>query len=226
MAPGVGVGAEDVFVGGDEEAGGAAGGVEDGLALLRGDELDDEIDDVARGAELAGVALGAEDGEQVFEGVAEALGVVVGELVDDLEEGLERLGVAVREVGVFEDVAEERREAGVFRHLGDALAVEGEGLVAAEAGAHEPGPAVAGEGAGEKLALAAELLGLGIHVVHEFIDQGDGDLLDLGLGVGDFAHEDVAGGVDAALGIGVEHEGGTGMSRRGDGLKTGEASAR
>ena len=87
MAVGVGVGAEDVLVGGDEEAGGAAGGVEDGLVLLRVDDRDDEVDDVARGAELAGIALRAEDGEQVLEGVAEALAVVVAELVDDLEEG-------------------------------------------------------------------------------------------------------------------------------------------
>ena len=85
---------------------------------------DHEIDDVARGAELAGVALGAEDGEQILEGVAEAFAVVVGELVDDLEEDLERFGVAIRQVGVLEDVAEERRDAGVLRHLGDAFGVE------------------------------------------------------------------------------------------------------
>ncbi len=36
VALGVGVGAEDVLVGGDEEAGGAAGGVEDGLDLSAG----------------------------------------------------------------------------------------------------------------------------------------------------------------------------------------------
>ena len=124
VALGVGVGPEDVLVGGDEEAGGAAGGVEDGLVLLRVDDRDDEINDVARGAELAGIALRAEHGEQILEGVAEALAVVVVELVDDLEEGLERLGVAVRQVGVLEDVAEERRDAGVLRHLGDAFGVE------------------------------------------------------------------------------------------------------
>ena len=161
---------------------------------------------MARGAELAGIALRAEDGEQILEGVAEALAVVVAELVDDLEKGLERLGVAVREVGVFEDVAEEERDAGVFGHLGDAFGVEAEHFMAAEAGAHELGPAVAGELFGEELALAAEFLGLGVHVIHELVDEGDGDLLDLGLGVGDFADEDVAGGVDAAFGIGVEHD--------------------
>ena len=205
VALGVGIGAEDVLVGGDEEAGGAAGGVEDGFVFLRGENLDHEINDVARGAELACIALRSEDAEEILEGVAETFAVVVAELVDDLEESLQRLGVAVGQIGVLEDVAEERRDAGVFGHLGDAFAVEAKHLVAAEGGSHELGPAVAGVGAGEELALAAEFLGLGVHVVHEFVDEGDGDLLDLGLGVGDFADKDVAGGVDAAFGVGVEH---------------------
>ena len=61
--------------------------------------------------------------------------MVVGELVDDLEEGLQRLRVAVGQIGVLEDVAEERRDAGVLRHLGDAFGVEAQHLVAAEPGA-------------------------------------------------------------------------------------------
>ena len=73
VAIGVGVGAEDVLVGGDQEAGGAAGGIEDGFGLLGVDDLDHEIDDVARGAELPGIALGAEHGEQILEGIAKAL---------------------------------------------------------------------------------------------------------------------------------------------------------
>ena len=131
--------------------------------------------------------------------------MVVAELVDDLEEGLERLGVAVWEVGVLEDVAEERGDAGVFGHLGNAFAVEAEHLVATERWSHELGPTVAGVVPGEELALAAKFLGLGVHVVHELVGQRDGDLLDLGLRVGNFADEDVAGSVDAAFGIGVEH---------------------
>ena len=69
----------------------------------------------------------------------------------------------------------------------------------------QPGPAVAGEVAGKELSLTAPLLTLGIDVIHEFIDEGDGDLLDLALGVGNFAHQDVAGGVDAAFGVGIQH---------------------
>jgi predicted RNase H-like HicB family nuclease len=54
---------------------------------------------VAWRAELSGVALAAEDREQIFEGVTEALAVIVGELINDLEEALERLGIAVRQIG-------------------------------------------------------------------------------------------------------------------------------
>ena len=42
-----------------------------------------------------------------------------------------------------------------------------------------------------------------IHVVHELVDQGDGDLFDLRFRVGHFADEDVAGGVNAGFSLGV-----------------------
>ena len=72
---------------------------------------------------------------------------------------------------------------------------------------HEFRPTVAGEIAGEEFALAPKFLSLRVHVVHEFVNQGDGDLLDLRLRVGDLADEDVAGGVDATFGFIVEHGG-------------------
>ena len=105
--------------------------------------------------------------------------------------------------GVVEDVAEERRNAGVLGHSADGLCVEVQHLVSAEAGTHQPSPSVASELPGEEGALSAQLFALGVDVVHELVDQGDGDLLDLGLGVGDLSDEDVAGGVYAAFGIGV-----------------------
>ena len=73
----------------------------------------------------------------------------------------------------------------------------------AEAGVHQLGPSVPGEVASEKLAFAAPLLALGVDVVHELVDERDGNLLDLALGVRHLAHKDVAGGVDAAFGVGV-----------------------
>lgn len=95
MALGAGVGLEDVLVGRYQEAGGSAGGIEHGLILLGVQDRDDEINDVARGAELPGIALGAEHREQVLECIAQSLGVIVGELIDDLEEGAKGLWIAV-----------------------------------------------------------------------------------------------------------------------------------
>ena len=69
---------EDVPVGGDEEAARAARGVEDFVAGLRVETGDDEINDVARGAELAVLALRAGALQEVFKGVAEFLAVRVG----------------------------------------------------------------------------------------------------------------------------------------------------
>ena len=94
-------------------------------------------------------------------------------------------------------------DARVFRDAGEGFGVEVEGFVAAEAGVHEFRPGVAGEVAHEVAALPAEFLALGLDVPHELVDEGDRDLFDLGLGVGDLAHQDVAGGVDAAAGFDV-----------------------
>jgi len=66
---------------------------------------------MARRAELSGIALGTEDGQEILKGVAEALGMVIDELINDLEEGAQRFRVAVGQVGVFENVTEERRDA-------------------------------------------------------------------------------------------------------------------
>ena len=68
----------------------------------------------------------------LIEGVTQALAVVIGELVDDLQEGAQGLRVTVGQVRVFEDVAEERRNAGVLGHLGDGLGVQVQRLVATE----------------------------------------------------------------------------------------------
>ena len=127
--------------------------------------------------------------------------MVVGELVDDLKEGAQGLRIAVRQKGVLEDVPEQRRDARILRHPRDRLGIEIEHLVAAQARVHQPRPAETGELAGEEFSLAFEFHAPGIHVVHELVDQCDGDLFDLTLGVGYLAHEDVTGGVDAALGF-------------------------
>ena len=75
---------------------------------------------------------------------------------------------------------------GLFGHLGNGFRVEVEDFVTAQAGAHKLGPAVTNKLFLEKLALAAELLAFGVHVVHELVDQGNGDLFHLAFGVGYF----------------------------------------
>ena len=54
---------EDVLPGRNQEARRAAGGVKDAFVFLRIYHVDHEVDDVARRAELAGIALAAEDAE-------------------------------------------------------------------------------------------------------------------------------------------------------------------
>ena len=127
---------------------------------------------MARGAELPGVALHVENGQQVLIGVAEPLRVFVGELIDDLQELAQRLRITIRQEGVAKDVAEQLRDAGILRHSGDCLSVEVQRFVAAEARAHQLRPAVAGEFVCEECPLAAQLLALRVHVVHELVHEG------------------------------------------------------
>ena len=110
-----GIGGEDVLVRGNQEPSSAAGGVEHDVILFGVHDSDDEIDDVTRRAELARIALGAENGEEVLKRVAQPLRVVVRELVDNFEEGAQGFRVAVGQIGVVEYVPEERWYAGGSR---------------------------------------------------------------------------------------------------------------
>ena len=131
--------------------------------------------------------------------------MVVGEFIDDFERGAKGFGITIRQICVLENFAEERRDARVFRHPRDGLSVEVQGFMTAQAGAHEPCPAVTGELPCEKRARAAKFFAFGVQVIHELVDQGNGDLFDLALWVGDFADKNVASGVNTAFGFGVEH---------------------
>ena len=195
----------DVLVRGYEEAGRAACGIEHALVLLRVDYAHHEVDDVARRAELPGVALRIHHRKQMLEGVAQPLGVVVFEVVYDIEEHPQRFGVPIWQIDVVEDVAEQRRDVRVFGYARQCFGVEVEHFMPAESGVNEVRPAILGELAGEECALAAQFLALGVDVVHELVDERDGNLLDLTLGVRYLAHENVARFVYSALGVYVEH---------------------
>ncbi|MNS36670.1 hypothetical protein D3C72_688640 [compost metagenome] len=127
--------------------------------------------------------------------------MVVSETVDLPKEAAEGLGVAIRQVGVAEDAAEQLGQVRVLDHLGQSLGIHIQHFLAADPGCDELGPAIAFELAGEELTVEAELLRLEVHVIHELVDEGDSDLFDLALRVGDFTDKDVAAGVDAAFGI-------------------------
>ncbi len=75
-----------VFARGDEEAGSAASGIANDVFRLRRDHLDHELNDVARGAELA-VLPGAGDlAEHVFVKVALRVAVLHRDLVDHVHD--------------------------------------------------------------------------------------------------------------------------------------------
>ena len=99
-----------VLDGADEEAAGAAGGVEDGFAEARIDLLDDELGDGARRVELAGVAGGLKVLEKLLVDVAEHVAVIGGvevdavDLVDDLAHQRAVLHVVV---GILEGRADQ-----------------------------------------------------------------------------------------------------------------------
>ena len=131
--------------------------------------------------------------------------MVVGKLVNHLEKAAQGLGVAVGQIGVLENITEQRRDTGVLRHSGNGLGVKIENLVSAQAGVHQFGPAVTGEVIGEKAARTAELFALGVNVIHELVDERNGNLFNLTLGVRHLADEEVAGSVEAAFGGGVKH---------------------
>jgi len=73
-----------MFISCQEKTGCSTGRVEDGFVFLRVNHLHNEINDVARGAELTGITLGAEDGEEILVSIPEIFAVVVVEFVDGL----------------------------------------------------------------------------------------------------------------------------------------------
>ena len=158
---------------------------------------------MARGAELPGVALRAEHGEQVLEGISQPLAVVIGELIDDLEEGAQGLRVVVWQIGVLENVPEQWWDARILRHPLDRFGVEASMSWPPRPERISLAQPKRANSPAKNFPLTPELLAFGIQVVHELVYQRDGYLLDLALGVGHFAHEDVAGGVNAAFGLGV-----------------------
>ncbi len=72
-----------------------------------------------------------------------------------------------------------------------------------QAHVQQTAPGVLLELAGEERRHPAQFLRLAVHVVHELVDQGDGDLLHLRLRVRHLADQNVARGVNSGFGFGV-----------------------
>ncbi len=139
--------------------------------------------------------------------------MAVGEGAQLREEEGERAPVAEFEEGIPKHVVEEQRQVSgqddfLSIHGGlfpaeqlDALGEKVHALLSTEGLGHEGTPAEGGQIAGEKAALPAHLHGLLVQVVHEFVDERQGDQLHLIGRYGELPHQDVTTGIDAAFGL-------------------------
>lgn len=206
------IGRENVLEGGNQKSRRTSSGVKNGFVFLGVDHVHDEFNDVARGSELAVLPLCAHRVQQVFKGVAEFFGMVVRESIDFIEEQLQHLAVTEFKKGVFENAFEEFGNALVL-HVADGLNSLNEfrdTFVAAQGIADEFAPGQVTEVADEKRGLAAQLARLLIDVIHEFVNQGDGNEFNLVGRQRQLADEYVAGIVYPAFGFLVEHKSETG----------------
>ena len=89
----------------------------------------------------------------------------------------------------------------------DAFGKEFDTLVGGDGLRDEIAPAVFRQFAGEEAALAAHLHGFLIEVVHELVNQREGDEFDLVGRLREFADEDIAAVINAAFGFGGEYLG-------------------
>jgi hypothetical protein len=208
-----------VFAGGDQKAAGAAGGVADHVLRRRRGELDHQLDDVARGAELAVLAGGGDLAEHVF--VEVALGVAV--FHRHLVEHVHHLGQQRRRGDGEARVLHVVRVGGVV--TGNAVAQEGKDMLA-DHGEHLGRGEVLETRPAQVVVIAAlvvlpfredalrhrllEQVGLaffqGVGVVEAADEEQVGDLLHHLHRVGDAARpEGVPDGVDLAAKFAGEH---------------------
>ena len=203
----------EVLDGADEEAAGAAGGVEDGFAEPGIDLLDDELGDGARGVVLAGVAGGLEVLEDLLVDVAEQVAVLGGvevdavDLVDDLPHQRAVLHVVV---GILEGHADERRRScrlppvSVLSFGQERVVDEVEQRVAGDAfGVGGPVRQRRCCGSGERVVVAEELQFL-LAVVEDLEEEHPAELVEalgVAVGAGVLAH-DVLDGFDEVGDVG------------------------
>ena len=163
--------------------------------LLRVDYGNDEVDDVARGAELPRRSLGAQVLQQHFVGVADFLGIGGVKAVDGAQEIAQNDVVVVGDVGVLVDGADGRHNVGLAQQ-GHAVPVQTVHVVCGPFRAHQAVPATFGVLAGEVTRFAFQGCAGSVLGAEELVNQGPGDFLALVHRQGHLAHQQVAGGVD------------------------------
>ena len=223
------VAATEVFARGHEEAARAAGGIADDVARGGGGQLDDELDDVARGAELA-VLPGAGDlAEHVLVEVAIGVAVLHGHGVDHVHDLGEQRGRGDGEARVLHVVRVGRAVAAKRAQEGKDVVVDDRehflGLEMLEARPAQvvvrPAPGIAALGEDAALHRALEAQGFiflqGVEVVEALEEEQVGDLLDDFEGIGDATGPE---GVPEGIDLGAEFAGedgreGAGQAQRG-----------
>ena len=206
-----------VFGGGDQKAGAAAGGVANGVAGLRGHHVHHQLNDVARRAELAVLPGGGDFAEHVFVEVALGVSVVHGDGVDHVHHLGQQCRRGDGEARIFHvlGVGGLLAGAGVRAQVAD----EGEDLIAhgVEDGAGiaqllEHGPAQVAlrgreDGRFKGLAGAVGFVFFeGLDVVQPLDEEQVGELLDHLHGVGDAAApEGVPDAVDLVFDAAGDH---------------------
>ena len=134
--------------------------------------------------------------------------MIVGEPIDFIEEELECAPVAKLEEGIAEDALEEVGEMAILRlrQLLDAVDESCDALLGAELVRHEFAPGVVAQLPDKEGRLAFEFACLLVHVVHELVNERDGDEFDLVAWQRELPHEYLPRAIDAVFGILGEHE--------------------
>ena len=199
------IGFLDVIISADQKPCCATGGIKDRFVLLRCSYFHHHINDMAGCAELSGVALTAHDGKQIFKGITQVFAVFIGKFRNFFQKAVERFRVAVRNIGVTKNITKQLRQIRIICHLVDALGIQIQAILCAVLRKHDLRESIFLKFSGEENTFPTKIRSLQIHIIHKFINEGDGNLLHLSLGIGHLADENVTQGIYFSLNIKIHH---------------------
>ena len=196
---------KNVTIGTDQKTGCTAGRVQNSLVFLRVYDFHHHINDMAGGTKLAGISLAAHNGQEIFKGITQVLAVVIREVADFFEEHIQGVRVPIRDICSTENIPEQLRKVGVRSHFFNAFRIEKSPLLPAVFGLHDFRPGILLILTCKKLPGAAKFQTFYIHVIHEFINERNGNLFNLCLGIGHLAHQNITQRIDLALYVKCQH---------------------